>query len=90
MAETQRRTHMAWNRTPMTILRMPKPSSESETTNERAARLVRERVLIEEARTELSEGQLLNDAEFEAWLNKLDIDEPSPLTPLNSARPNGR
>lgn len=74
----------------MTILRMPKPSSESETTNERAARLVRERALIEEARTELSEGQLLNDAEFEAWLNKLDSDESSPLTPLNSARPNGR
>lgn len=74
----------------MTILQMPKPSSESETTNERAARLVRERVLIDEARTELSEGQLLNDAEFEAWLNKLDRDEPAPLTPLNSARPNGR
>lgn len=55
------------------------PRQPRETEAQRAERLARERVLIEEAREEFRNGLALDPEEFDEWLDRLDHDENAPI-----------
>jgi hypothetical protein len=65
----------------MKTMRMPVPGPHTEMPTERAERLARERALIAEAREDIHQGRVLDDAELDAWLDTLDADENSPPPP---------
>ena len=50
-------------------------SGSYETPTQREERLAHERTLLEEARREFRDGQILDENEVEAWLDSLDCDE---------------
>ena len=55
----------------------PPPAAEPEEA--RAARLARERAMVEEARAELRAGRGVALAEFEVWIDKLIAGDDPPL-----------
>lgn len=65
----------------MKTMRMPFPSipaPSAETPQQHSVRFARERTLIEEARREFRQGLVVDDAEFDAWLDTFDSDENVP------------
>ncbi len=52
--------------------------AKKETSPQNEACIAREHALIEEARSEIRQGQIIDETEFDAWLDTLDSDEAVP------------